>query len=183
MPCVCHQLGNVMKHVIEDLKKVGEMIENGFVQSARSKHTLKASQESEIIDDLKTMKEIVNYVKSAGLNDHLPDGFKLVQEVDTRFGTTFDVVERFVKSAAVLSEIGSEKLQSSPNNLKKLSRTDGSAEYPALDAIIIVFGPVRRLLTTLETSLTPTTTFVIPQFEVLKKKIADMAKDGTKTKG
>lgn len=78
--CITHQLNTVMKSTIE-----------------RPPINI-----SEISKTLTAIKNIVATVKHASLNDEMPEGYALLQEVTTRFGTTFDVVERFIKSASRL---------------------------------------------------------------------------------
>lgn len=85
------------------------------------------------------MKEIVNFVKTAGLNDQLPDGFKLVQEVDTQFGTTVAIFDRFVKYAPLLSEIDNEKLQDGLRNLKKSRKMTGWVNTLPLMQLLMYF--------------------------------------------
>lgn len=76
--CICHQLNTVMKITMDtaDIKL------------------------SQIANDLKSVKSIVSTFNHTGMNQELEDSYKLVQEVVTRFGTTYDVVERFIKSKA-----------------------------------------------------------------------------------
>lgn len=47
--------------------------------------------------DLEQVMKIVALVKKEGFTATLPDCFMLLYEVPTRFGSTFTLVERFVK--------------------------------------------------------------------------------------
>lgn len=51
-----------------------------------------------IYQDLMKVEVILTLFEKTGLNDQMPSGMSLVQEVPNRFGTTFDVVERFRKA-------------------------------------------------------------------------------------
>lgn len=62
-------------------------------------------QKSEISKNLSSIKKIVSTVKHANFNEDLPEGYKLIQEVETRFGTTFDTVKRFIKSVSNLKSV------------------------------------------------------------------------------
>ncbi len=50
--------------------------------------------------DFKYVKRVVKDTKRYGWNKDLPIGYRLIQGVDTRFGTLFLVTERFLKSAS-----------------------------------------------------------------------------------
>lgn len=56
-------------------------------------------KESEIHQNLLTVKPIIANSKHASFNDGMKNGFKLIQEMPTRFGTTYDTVHRFIKCA------------------------------------------------------------------------------------
>lgn len=51
-----------------------------------------------INQDLTHVKTLVRIFKQSGWNKELGDGNHLIQEVDTRFGTTFAVTEPFMRS-------------------------------------------------------------------------------------
>ena len=50
--------------------------------------------------DFKHVKRIVEDSKRSGWNKKLPLGYRLIQDVDTRFGTLYLVTERFLKSSS-----------------------------------------------------------------------------------
>lgn len=60
---------------------------------------------SQISKDLIIVKSSVGTVKHASPNEEMRGSFSLIQEVQTRFGTTFDVVCRFIKSAYLLAQL------------------------------------------------------------------------------
>ncbi len=51
-----------------------------------------------IADAFRLMKKIVEDSKRNGWNSMLPVGYRLVQDVETRFGSHYRVAERFLKS-------------------------------------------------------------------------------------
>lgn len=60
----------------------------------------KAISGSKILKHLTLLKSIVGTMNHASPNDEMPDGFSLIEKVQTRFRKTFDVVQRFVKSSS-----------------------------------------------------------------------------------
>lgn len=154
--CITHQLNTVMKSTIES-----EIIKS-----------------SQIMKDLTVVKSVVGTVKHASLNDEMPDGYALIQEVPTRFGTVYDVVERFLKSVSTLKQLVSTKAGDSAKKIdKQLSLlitstiSDGSITYPALQAIVTCLSPLRHSQTVLEASQKPTMHHVLPIIEELKGKL------------
>lgn len=153
--CISHQLDTVMKNVI----------------------TAEPIISSEISKNLNLVKSIVSTVKHADFNQEMPDGYSLLQESPTRFGTTFDVVKRFLKSAEQLQLLISSKSGDSKDkiskNLSKLSTStfDNRKCYPALEAILDVFASIRHAQTELESSKKPTLVKVLPMLEELKTKL------------
>lgn len=51
------------------------------------------------------VETIVSALKHADLNAQIQDGYTLIQEVCTKFVTTFDIVQRYIKSSCELREI------------------------------------------------------------------------------
>lgn len=82
----------------------------GFI-SHQMNSTIKPSIKSELIKerqnyhDLSTVKSIVSTPTHADLNDQLPDWYTLIQEISSGFGTTFDVVQRFLRPADKLQKL------------------------------------------------------------------------------
>ena len=52
-----------------------------------------------VAKDLRSVKKIAEDANRSEWNHLLPDGYNLIQESGTRFGTHYQVVERFLKSA------------------------------------------------------------------------------------
>lgn len=96
MGCFSHQLNTDMKHVVSSLS---EHSEGALINS-----------------DILAVKEILTAVKQAHIE--LPSGFSLMQECETRFGTTNDVIERFLKSAYLLRAIDHEKVMAGMTKLQ-----------------------------------------------------------------
>ena len=107
-------------------------------------------------------------MKSFESNVDIPDGYKLIKEVEKRFGTTHDVVESFMKTAPMLEKMDSDRIQTALSSLKTIRENDGSTYYPALDEIAKVFSSVLKLQTQLEASLEPTSSQFILLLELLK---------------
>lgn len=53
-----------------------------------------------VYDDFRTMKSIVEDSKRSGWNTKLKDGYRLIQDVEARFGTSYLVAERFLKASS-----------------------------------------------------------------------------------
>ncbi len=79
--CIVHQLNTVMKTTILQLSSSVNM----------DLYLIHA--------DLSRLKSIVRIFEQSGLNAKLPKGKVLEQAVETRFSTTFTVVERFLFAA------------------------------------------------------------------------------------
>ena len=83
--CLVHQINTAMKGCISQLANHEDV--------------------SCIFSDLQNIKNIIRIFKQSNWNSLLPAGYKLMQEVETRFGTTFQVVKRFLKSSAHVQDI------------------------------------------------------------------------------
>lgn len=59
--------------------------------------------------ELALVKTTVRIVKQGNWNNDFPYGFYLIQEVQTRFGTTLSVEERFLKSIKHVKYVLQEK--------------------------------------------------------------------------
>ena len=79
MRCMAHFLNNSMKTVMSQCKKV--------------------ATPSVVAEDFRAMKKIIEDAHRAGWNHLLPNGYKLKLEYETKFGTYYQVTERFLKSA------------------------------------------------------------------------------------
>ena len=82
--------------------------------------------------EFNSVKPIVEDSKRYGWNKNLPNGHHLKQDVETRFGTTFLVTERFLKSATeVWRLLCTENRRSARNNFESLEQTP----HPVLGSI------------------------------------------------
>lgn len=82
MGCIFHQLDTEMKHIMDEAAaetdgKIGKNFQY----------------------DIVVVKGILRTVKKNYPNNKLTPVFNLVQEVQTRFGLTFDTVKRFLKAS------------------------------------------------------------------------------------
>jgi len=155
--CITHQLNTVMKPSMSDEER----------------------RNTRISKDLGAVKTIVRVFKHGSWNSLLPDGFALIQEVETRFGTTFSVVERFLKSArkviAIIERKESLAAKDALQSLQMETNRNGDVSFPALEAIITSFEPIREAQTRLEASDSPTMHLVLPMVEHIKKTLTRSA--------
>lgn len=97
----------------------------------------------------------------------------MLQEVDTRFGTTHTVVERLIDSYQEETSSREEmagKEQSLLASLFQIPKADSTILLTALWAIVNSFGPVRHILTEMESQQRPMMHAVLPSLELLKQK-------------
>lgn len=152
--CAPHQLNTAMKH--------------GF-DNATDEHVRK---------DVESMKKLIRIFKKNGMNDKLPSGTMLKQELSTRFGTTIDTVERFVAAVPeVIRVIEASDIHSSKSASEALDEIKcENSSYPNLHAVLKCFQPIRHAQTMLESSKTPTLMMVLPVLEELKKKLNQISR-------
>ena len=96
--CISHQMNTAMK-------------------SAMQHHSI---QDSIIQKDLTNLKSLISTFKHASYNDELMNGYKLIQEVSTRFGTTCDVVTHFLKSEKKVWDLMESKSGEAAVKLKNI---------------------------------------------------------------
>ena len=58
------------------------------------------TEQHRVCSGIENVKNIAEDTKRAGMNNLLPPGLKLVQDVETKFGSTLFAVHRFLKSAS-----------------------------------------------------------------------------------
>lgn len=159
--CMPHYLNTVMKRSIDACKTTAD------------------DNMKRIAADLSRAKEIVRVFKAGDWQKELGDGNKLIQEVTTRFSTTFYVVERFLES---LSDI--ERIMFSPQHnhdgarrnfdgicVEKCPETAAITGAPALSAIVKVFDCIVMVQTRLEADLQPTIHLVLPYVELIRGQL------------
>lgn len=159
-PCNCHHLDTVMKKTLESAAQS----ECPFLRR--------------IAMDLSNAKILVRIFKQGELQKALDDGFKLLQEVDTRFSTTHTLASRFIKSISPLLDI----VRTSDNVpaqatldriLIQFEEDDDQAESAtAVNAIVIVFNSIVSAQKRLEVGTTPTLFYVLPFLEGIRVELA-----------
>lgn len=129
------------------------------------------------------MKKLIRIFKKSGLNDKTPSGKELKQEVPTRFGSIFDMVEWFIAASSnvktVIELADKDAAKSSNDTFDSIKVVDSS--YLSLDAIINCFHPISHAETMLEASYTPTITVVLLALEELKKNATFNQRRSTST--
>lgn len=97
---------------------------------------------SQIVQEIQMAKGTITLSKEAFLIAEMPTGKSLIQEVETRFGSTFEPVTRCLKTEAdvwdVLSGSNFDAAQKAMKLIKLLYRekhSDGSRTYLAFNAI------------------------------------------------
>ncbi|KAI0559172.1 Ribonuclease H-like protein [Gracilaria domingensis] len=157
MGCISHQLNTAMKHAVN----------------------AETTRNSVIANDLSSVKTIVRIFKQGNWNLSLPDGYALIQEVETRFGTTFAVVERFLKSskhvASIIASKDSESAKTAFDSLLTETKPNGDVVFPALEAISNCLRPVCHVQTALEAQSTPTIHLILPMLEQLDHQLKQIS--------
>lgn len=97
--------------------------------------------------------------KHAYINKALESWYKLVQNVPTRFGTTFDIVQRFIKSKEQVQDsvtgntgVAAKEISGLLNSLLWEISTNNALRNLALDAITNCFGPISNLKTSMDST-------------------------------
>lgn len=109
------------------------------IDSAAS--TRDGSTGSKIQADVDAVKVIVRVMKKTDLNQKLTVGMCLVQEVETRFGSTYDVLKRFLKAAPhvapLLSALTERDGMLAFERLSVNEDEQGVESFSSLDAIFL----------------------------------------------
>lgn len=156
-PCMPHYLNTIMKYSIE-------MCKSSEVVSL-----------NRISQDLSRAKEIVRVFKAGDWQKELGNGKKLIQEVETRFATTYSVVERFLGTIGDIERIvfSSEHRHMGARgsfegiDVARCPDTDAVVEAPALRAITETFESIVTVQKQLEADLSPTIHLVLPYLELI----------------
>jgi len=155
--CISHQLNTVMKHAMDEEDR----------------------EKSAISDDLRAVKTIFRVFKHGSWNSLLPRGLHLIQEVETRFGTTHTVVNRFLKvvdkAAVIIGMKDSGAALDALCGLMTLTTPNGKTAYPALEAVDAVFAPTLHAQIALETSDSPTMHLIFPMLENNKDTLQSLS--------
>lgn len=144
--CIVHQINTALKSCINSIE--------GHVDLYR------------VRSDLDSVKRIVQAFKKSFLNGQLPSGYHLIQEVETRFGTTFMAVQRFLKCSSLVKQLLMTHNLHSANmafsSLLSFNNQNGaSVSYPALEAVVDAMKPVISMQTQLQASKEPTMHIVL----------------------
>ena len=156
MSCMVHCLNNLMKNVITNHCRT-EILQV-------------------VLHDFRSMKKIIEDANRAGWNHFLPEGFRLFQESETRFGTHYQVAERFLKAAPkIYSPLDSHlgpSARASYSSLKKISNIDGTITgYPGIEAVFDAFGIVVDCTERFEVSKRPIIHIALPFIFQMMRKI------------
>ena len=129
--------------------------------------------------DFKSVKRIVEDSKRYGWNKDLPIGYRLIQDVDTRFGTLFLVTERFLKSSCKVWDIiitqGREIARSSFEALETMTNDATCSDnrtYPCLEAIVDAFKVVNEAVVEFQASHEPTLHKILPSLQYCKTELS-----------
>lgn len=176
MPCLAHMLNTAMKEC---------------------KTSLEQDQFLSILwKDFKCVKCTVQDSKKSGWNSRLLHGLadraevsssiavvRLIQYVETRFGTTHSVVARLLKASMAMHALLTEDSRTASSDaLESLrSETDRGGSvigYPALEAIIDAFEVLVEARTRLQASKTPTIHLALPLMQDCSDKLLRIANGG-----
>ncbi len=130
-----------------------------------------------IADNVKLVKRIIEDSKRFGWNKNLPHGFRLVQDVETRFGTIFRVVERFLKSSTkVWSQVLTLNRTIARSSYEALETTAvnssvGDVTFPAFEAVIDAFNPVYDAVVEFQGINEPVLHKILPSLQFCKTEL------------
>lgn len=117
------------------------------------------------------------------MQSELEEGYSLLQDVKTRFWTTYTVVERLVKAGQAVVDIFNVSDKKPPAvYLEKIlksfdSETEKCLTLPALNAIVTVFESSVTVQRKLEADKYPTMHLVLSYFQQIRDDLAFMEVD------
>jgi len=154
MRCFVHVLNNVMKDTMENC--------------VTDEILVKISQ------DFKAMKRIVTHSKKNGWNSMMPAGHRLIQEIETRFGTYFLVADRFLKSASkVWNVIRAQNYAAAINSFESIKTTpENIVIYPTIEAIVDAFRPVYDATVDFQKSNEPMLHKILPAIQHITTELS-----------
>jgi len=163
MRCIVHAFNNVMK----DTMKICET----------DQYLKKLSE------DFKAMKKVVTDSKQSHWNSWLPNGYHLIQEVETRFGTHLQVAERFLKSAdKVYSLLVTHKKRSVLETFTSIYTETGmdgiSKSFPNIEAIVDTFSILNEAIVRFEGTQNPTIHKILPNFLDIRHRLTHIINNG-----
>jgi len=163
MRCIAHAFNNVMKDAMKSCESIAHL--------------------KYLSDDFKAMKRLVQDSKQSHWNSWLPNGYHLIQEVETRFGTHLQVAERFLKSAdkvyaLLLSNNKTTSLQYF-NKIRQVTILPGiSRSYPTIEAIVDTFTILNDAIVRFESTKSPTIHKVLPNFLDIRHRFTHIINNG-----
>ncbi len=134
---------------------------------------------NKISSDFKFVKRIVEDSKRFGWNKDLPSGYRLIQDVETRFGTVFLVCDRFLKSASkvwgVILRHNRDIARESYEALEKIDDSTGAiAGFPCLQAVVDAFKPVQECIVDFQASNVPTLHKILPSLQFCMTELSQI---------
>lgn len=164
--CCSHYINTIMKNTLAK-KPAGTAAQIKTLETIQS--------------DLKSAKTIVRIFKQGNWNAELPAGTNLLQEVETRFATSYTLCERFVKVPNDVERVivghPSHETASKEWNSMTVTRAKESDEIealPALNAIVFVFKSLVHVQTLLESCQAPTLHLIVPYFEGIRAQLTQL---------
>lgn len=102
---------------------------------------------SAIRGNLKAIKDIVEIVKDTISNGALSQEYALLWEMETKLGTTVDMVEKFIKPAHLLYDNDNKRIMEKLSVLHIEGNVDKVIPYPELDVILRCSPPTCHVQT------------------------------------
>lgn len=135
-----------------------------------------------IFENFLTVNQIVQQGKQSGWNVPLSPSFLLIQDVETSFGSSFLVVQRFLKSAVKVFDLleGMMDVQDVRIFDSLLTETDRNGYvvcFPALEAIVDAFEFIVHIQKRLEALKTESTHLALPMTRYCSEEL-ERVKDG-----
>lgn len=126
---------------------------------------------SKVSEDFKSVKRIVEDSKRHGWNTSLPEGYHLIQDVETKFGTSYSVAVRFLKAARVAQAgMVSKERDVAINAFHSLSKdidphTSTAGCFPIIQAILDAFKCAYDPTILLQGAAIPTIAMVLANYQ------------------
>ncbi len=137
-----------------------------------------------VSDNFRAVQRIIEDSKRFRWNKNLPNGYHLVQDFESRFGTVLLVTERFLKSALnVWTIIRAQNRSVSRNAYESLEKDSHSVSgrvlnFPALKSIVDGFKPVYDMLLEAHKTHEPTMRKIVPSLQFCIRKLKRVENGG-----
>ena len=138
-----------------------------------------------VSEDFKKVKKIVEDLKRQGWNKNLQRGFRLLPDVETRFGTVFNVTQQFLKSAKhvwdlIITQDRQIARQCYESLEKSIQPISGSVfVFPALQAIPVAFKLLNDAAVEFQACREPTIHKILPSLQFMVEEIERIELDGS----